>query len=132
MAKAWYYEVIVQLIQTLFCLYFQDWQLIEIAFIFYCPPKIPEFDAIKSLTVSEKVGFYFSLKFSIQSSCVCYQRDVMFQMASWLIEASKMMPKAYEEFMIPEDRIEECLTLDQPLPVQNHYLRYVITAKLSQ
>ncbi|KAM7537127.1 hypothetical protein Aperf_G00000063210 [Anoplocephala perfoliata] len=85
----------------------KDWQLIEIAFVFYCPPKIPEFDAIKSLTVSEKV-------------------DATFQMANWLIEASKMMPKTYEEFMTSEDRIEECLTLDQPLPVQNHYLSDMI------
>ncbi|KAL5111072.1 hypothetical protein TcWFU_010486 [Taenia crassiceps] len=74
-----------------------DWQLIEIAFVFYRPAVIPEYDSIKSLSISS-------------------------ELANWLKEAVKLMPKSYEEFMIPEGRIDSCMTMHTPLPEQTHYL----------
>ncbi|VDK20669.1 unnamed protein product [Taenia asiatica] len=74
-----------------------DWQLIEIAFVFYRPTMVPEYDSIKSLSIST-------------------------ELANWLREAVKLMPKAYEEFLIPEGRIDSCMTMHAPLPEQMHYL----------
>nr|CDS17877.1 calcineurin binding protein cabin 1 [Echinococcus granulosus] len=74
-----------------------DWQLIELAFIFYRPAIVPEYDSIKSLSISS-------------------------ELANWLTEAVKLMPKTYEEFMIPEGQIDSCMTMHAPLPEQIHYL----------
>nr|CUU98786.1 hypothetical transcript [Hymenolepis microstoma] len=79
----------------------KDWQLIEVAFIFYCPLRIPEVNDNKSCSVSEK-------------------------MAIWLMEAVKLLPPAYKEFFIPEEEIEDCLSRDRPLPTQKYYLSDMI------
>uniref|UniRef100_A0A5K3EV24 TPR_REGION domain-containing protein n=2 Tax=Mesocestoides corti TaxID=53468 RepID=A0A5K3EV24_MESCO len=74
-----------------------DWQIIEVAFVFYRPTQLPEYDSMKSLSISS-------------------------ELANWLSEAVKLLPRAYEEFMIPEERIDMCMTARAPIPKQVHYL----------
>ncbi|VDD81160.1 unnamed protein product [Mesocestoides corti] len=123
-----------------------DWQIIEVAFVFYRPTQLPEYDSMKSLSISSEVFLFviekfhdFFLIFDLErgamypSSVVVLTKTAFMTtavntalgalLANWLSEAVKLLPRAYEEFMIPEERIDMCMTARAPIPKQVHYLR---------
>uniref|UniRef100_A0A0X3PYC2 Uncharacterized protein n=2 Tax=Schistocephalus solidus TaxID=70667 RepID=A0A0X3PYC2_SCHSO len=68
-----------------------DWQIAEVVFLFYHPSVIPEYDSLKTMSISSELSV-------------------------WLTEVVKLLPKDIEAQLIPEDQIKLCMNSRGPIP----------------
>ncbi|KAL7064308.1 hypothetical protein AAHC03_05363 [Spirometra sp. Aus1] len=71
-----------------------DWQIAEAVFLFYHPSVVPEYDSLKTMSISS-------------------------ELSGWLTEVVKLLPGDIEAQLIPEDQIKLCMNNRVELPRHN-------------
>ncbi|VDK80725.1 unnamed protein product [Dibothriocephalus latus] len=78
-----------------------DWQIAEVVFLFYHPSVVPEYDSLKTMSISA-------------------------ELSGWLTEVVKLLPTDIEAQLIPEDQIKLCMSSRGPIPRHNFLPRLAI------